>query len=212
MAEMISRLSPPVWRAPPWTSSSDPTLSCQCIRFDPEERECLLCQDEFKSYNIKHSEGFSDLLFLVLVTDLLLHHLEELNEVQCPGPVLVSICDHLLKTGDQLTAVYHTNLLPATDCIVIPQFTAPHLNLRLGRIVSDVPEYLPEILPIDVPVLVRVELAEGAGEPLDLTGRECLVSVHVWGERSGRMAGSDWGKGEGTAREGKERRVQAGYF
>ena len=53
------------------------------------------------------------------------------------------------------------------------------LDLRLSGIVPDISQYLAQVFPIDVPVLVGVKPAEGAGELLDEAGRERLVTVHA---------------------------------
>ena len=51
------------------------------------------------SYNIKHFECLGNLLLLILVSNFLPHHLQELDEVQGPSPVLVGGGNHLLDLG-----------------------------------------------------------------------------------------------------------------
>ena len=55
-----------------------------------------------------------------------------------------------------------------------------NLYLCLRGIVSNVPQYLAQVLPIDVPVPVRVEPSEGAGELLYLSlGEGLVVTVYI---------------------------------
>ena len=51
------------------------------------------------SYNVKHFESLGYLLLLILVSNFLPHHLQELDEVQGPSPVLVGGGNHLLDLG-----------------------------------------------------------------------------------------------------------------
>ena len=57
-----------------------------------------------------------------------------------------------------------------------------YLNLCLSGIMSDMSQYLPEIFPINVSILVTVKLPESVGIFFNLRGSEALVVVlhPVW--------------------------------